>query len=454
MTIFNKEIEDKLIDINLSYIQHESSLIDCFYMKVSHKAQKFKTNSFHLNQEGITNIDRTFSIPCSFVILKDKTWRSKYIKLKLIQKQKKHRKLIASWKYDLKNLQNQSSISLKLAPGFNARDLGELCLSVTISKISLQSPQSTDSSPQKGLNSPLQITGSFQSPFIQKVDNSLHSSLPVIAPCVNGIDSIVRLSNSHASLNPSLKGQFNLQLAHSKSLNGQYNLSYDSSAFNYQKNIIKSSSLKGSPNCFSCFNQNKLKIKALCDELVNEDLEKIKSFPNISKKILVEIGTNPSNFESIFFVNKWSETLSLLEQKDNSRKIYGLVATLHLMKILQLKQLLSKEDMNVMIDAFTKLYQLFFDSILENSKLHFENDDMMNEYSFTLLNKFNQIGNGEYCSIISSSLILKMVISVPEEFSDKLCKHLCVSTVEKNKMKAANIDPLTIILQKYTSNDS
>lgn len=205
------------------------------------------------------------------------------------------------------------------------------------------------------------------------------------------------------------------------------------------------SNLKSGGKCISAFNQHKQNIMSIFDELIFNDLESIKVFPIISRKLLAEIGENKKNFESVFFVFKWSDTLSLIEQKEFSRKIYALIATLHLMKILEQKHLLSTDTLNVIASSLKSLHQNVFNSILDNIKLHIDDEDQIISFSHNLLDEFNQIGNGEYCNIIFSSLLMKIVLSIPDEYSDKFCQHLCVSTNEKNRMKKANIDPITIL---------
>jgi flagellin-specific chaperone FliS len=172
----------------------------------------------------------------------------------------------------------------------------------------------------------------------------------------------------------------------------------------------------------------------------------------ISKKIISEIVANTRSFESIFFVFKWSDALLSLEQADISRKIYGLIATLHLISTLRQKQLLSKEDLNVIIDSLTKLYQNALNSILEDAKSHLENEDQIISFCFNLLDQLNQIGSGEYCNIIYSSLLFGFVLSVPNEFSDLFCENLCLSKIEKENMKERNIDSISVLFQKYSFN--
>jgi hypothetical protein len=144
--------------------------------------------------------------------------------------------------------------------------------------------------------------------------------------------------------------------------------------------------------------------------------------------------------------------MSSLEHKENSRKIYALVATIHLMSILQQKQLFSKNDLKIIIDSFTNLYQEVLKSILENAKSHMENEDNMNIFCLNLLDQLNQNGRGELYNYIYSSLLLDFVLSAPDEISDHLCQHLCVSKIKKDRMKKENIDSISLLFKKCDLN--
>jgi hypothetical protein len=75
----------------------------------------------------------------------------------------------------------------------------------------------------------------------------------------------------------------------------------------------------------------------------------------------------------------------------------------------------------------------------------------MNIFCLNLLNQLNQIGSGELCSTIYSSLLLDFVLSVPNEFSDHLCQYLCVPKIEKDRKKE-NIDSISLLFRKYDLN--
>jgi hypothetical protein len=197
-------------------------------------------------------------------------------------------------------------------------------------------------------------------------------------------------------------------------------------------------------------NKSKQKITFILEKFINDDLEYIVSFPIISKQVLAEIAKDINNFEPVFFVFRWSDIISSLEQKEISRKIYVLVATIHLISTLQQKQLLSKNDLKVIIDSFKKLYQEVLNSILENAKSHLENDYQLNIFCLNLLDQLNQIGRGELCNSIYSSLLLDFILSAPDELSDHLCQHLCVSKINKDRMKEENADSISILFQKYS----
>jgi hypothetical protein len=399
MTSFQKRYVKIYLDLSLMSIECQIPQEGIYFMTISRRTEKWKSHQFSLSSNEITNIEEAFHFPCHFLALTDETWRSKFLKLKLIQKQKSTKKVIAIWKYDLKILQHQHHLSLQLSPDFNCQYLGNISLSLIISN----------------LNS-------------NKLSNNTY---------------ILSKTNIQDQMNLS---EFNSSYSNSS----QYTSSFDYSNLNQQKNSSSNSFLNSCDNDFSLCNDSNQTITSICDELISDDLEQIKTFPMISKKIISEIVANISSFESIFFVLKRSNTLSSHEQKDTSRKLYGLIATLHLISTLQQKPLLAKEDLNVIIDSLTKLYQNVLNSILEDAKSHFENENQIISFCFNLLDQLNQIGNGEYCNIIYSSLLIGFVLSIPEEFSDLFCENLCVSKIEKKNMRERNIDSISILFQKYS----
>lgn len=191
---------------------------------------------------------------------------------------------------------------------------------------------------------------------------------------------------------------------------------------------------------FSCdlypnLNQLKNKIIPICDELMDGNLEQIKPFPLISTKIIREISPMKHNYGLIFLAIHWSETLLLLEHKENWRKIYALVATIHLISILDQKQLLSKDELKVLINSLMTLYHQISSSILENSKEYLVNEYQMKEFCENLLDKFNQIGSGEYCNLICTSLLMNFVLNFSDKCSEKLCQYLCIIKKIRNEMK-------------------
>jgi hypothetical protein len=339
------------------------------------------------------------------------------LNIKLIQKQKFTNKVIASWKYDLKFFQHQHFLSLQLLSKSNSQYLGDVTLSLLLS------------------------------------DNSRNPIIPNFK--LNEISS--KTKNDDSS---DVDFQNDFTFSHHSFLSYQTHsfLSYqthslvDSFESNSQgKHLNKSISSRNS-NCISVLNKSKQKITSILEKFINDDLEHIISFPAISKHFLAEIAEDINNFEPIFFVFRWNDIMSSLEQKEISRKIYVLVSTIHLISILQQKQLLSKDDLKVIIFSFKKLYQEVLDSILESAKSHFENEHNMNIFCLNLLNQLNQIGRGELCSSIYSSLLLDFILSSPDEFSDYLCQHLCVSKIEKDRMKKENADSISFLFKKYDLN--
>jgi hypothetical protein len=334
------------------------------------------------------------------------------LKLKLIQKRKFTNKVIAFWKCDLNFFQHQHFLSLQLYPKFNSQYQGDITLSLLIA------------------------------------DNSKNLNISKL----NKNSSRTRINDSvNADLQKDIIFPANSFLQH-QAISSQTHSSFDSFENNLQeKNLCKSILIRNSI-CISILNKLKQKIAFILEKFIDDDLEHIISFPVISKKLFTKITKDINNFEPIFFVFRWSDMMSSLDQKENSRKIYALVATIHLILILQQKQLLSKDDLKIIIDSFTKLYQEVLNSILENAKSHFENEDNMNIFCLNLLDQLNQIGHGELCNSIYSSLLLDFVLSAPDEFSDHLCQHLCVSKIEKDIMKKENIDSISFLFKKYDLN--
>lgn len=397
MAFFQKRSSKISVDLSLLSIQCQKPQEGIYYITISKRKQQWKSHTFSLASDGVTNIQQTFNFPSCFLTLKDGTSRSKFLKLKLVQKQKSTKKVIATWKYDFKNLQHQHYLSLQLSPKNIYQDMGNISLSFIIS------------------------------------DHSKNSNLPNL--------------NSHELSNNTLVADF-AEINIQDQINfSEFNLSYTSSE---TSSFLANLSCTSSNKSFLICNQSTQKIASICDELINNDIEQIKSFPTYSKNIAAEIIANISNFESIFFVFRWSDTLSRLKQKNISRKIYGLISTIHLISILQQKQILSNDDLNVIINSFTELYYEVLSSILENAKLYLENENQITEFCFNLLDQLNQIGSGIYCNTIYSSLLLEFVLSVPDELSDIFCQNLFVSKIEKNRMKKENIDSISILLKNHS----
>jgi hypothetical protein len=337
-----------------------------------------------------------------------------------VRNEKSNRKKIAVWKFDLNLRQFQKSLSLKLTPQSNSKFLGEVTLSFLITEkshfhcIDFTNIQNQAVSETRKLS-------------ILSSKKNRRNTFPDPTP------SSVRLQNE-----PNLFLEY------------QMKSTFDSSQENSSGKIYANNLKKFNCNLFPNINQLKNKIIQICDELINGDLDQIKSFPLISRKILCEIYSIKQSSGLIIFASQWSETLLNLEYKDKWRKIYALIATIHLISGLEKKQLLSNDDLNIIICSFFTLYNQVFNSILENSKDHFVNDYQMKIFCQNLLDDFNRIGSGEYCNLIYSSLLMNFVLSFPDEFSDNLCKNLCVIKSARNNMKKVNINGVQVLLRKTT----
>jgi hypothetical protein len=393
MAIFQKRYIKKYIDLTLLSIQYQRPQKGIYYLTISRRAQKIKSNQFYLNQKEVTSIEQTFHFICHFLASKDGTWNSKFLRLKLIQKQKSINKVLAIWKYDLKKFQHQHFSSLQLSPKFNSRYLGDISLSLLLSDNS-RNPIVANSN-LNGIINKTRIYDSADTDFQNDI-TFLHSSF---------LQHQTISSQAYSSFDFS---DFSLSQFHS---------SFDSFECNPQEKHLDKNILSRNSNCISILNKSKQKITSILEKFINDDIEHIISFPVISKKLLAKIAEDMNNFEPIFFVFRWSDIMSSLKQKEISRKIYVLVATIHLISTLRQNQLLSKDDPKIIVDSFKKLYDEVLNSILENAKSHLGNEDNVNAFCLNLLDQLNQIGHGKFCNIVYSSLLLGLVFSVSDEFT-------------------------------------
>jgi hypothetical protein len=426
MTIKVRDQVGMQISLSIIYLDYETPQEGYYSISCFSKKNQFETSPFILTQNRKTMILQIFHFSFNFTQLSGKSFISKKLKLKLTRNGKTTKQQIGFWKFDLNLLQFQNYLSLNLLLQSNSNDLGKISFSLMIAE---------------NTNLP-SVALSINHPEQKNIQNQLDQSRKLF------IHSLKKECVKSVHYQNSFSQTFENEL--SSFLDYQQKLEQDSFQGYYPgKNCIQKIKHFGC-NLYPYFNQLTGKIINHCDELINEDLEQIASFPLISKKILGEVFSMKPSFGLIALASQWSETLLCLEQQDNRRKIYALVATIHIISVLDKKQILSKDDLKIIICSFITLYSQVFNSILENSKEHFRSEDQMKIFCQNLLEEFNQIGSGEYCNLIYSSLLMNFLHLLPDEFSDNLCQYFCIIKNTKNEMKKVNIHEFHIYLLKST----